>query len=226
MPFNEQKHFTVAYVITCFYGLTICLFVLSADIFNFGLIIFPLSQLEILQQIIRNFDKYTIKMRSQLNTSWSKACLATLKKCVHLHQDIIQYIKDYNDLFRTVTLFDAIQSSVQLSSIVLEVVMTGPTFTKLLEAVSFASSTLIRLFIFYWYADDVLIQSTRITQALIESNWHEQPIKIQKMMLFIIMRSNRQLKMDLGQFTNMSLNVFITIIRASYSYFTLVYGTN
>uniref|UniRef100_A0A6P7G1F0 Odorant receptor n=1 Tax=Diabrotica virgifera virgifera TaxID=50390 RepID=A0A6P7G1F0_DIAVI len=226
MPFNEQEHFTVAYAITCFYGFTICLFVLSADIFSFGLIIFPLSQLEILQQIFRNFDKYAIKMRSQLNTSWSKARMATLKKCVNLHQEIIQYIKDYNDLFRTVTLFDAIQSSVQLSSIVLEVVMTGPTLTKLLEAASFASSTLIRLFIYYWYADDVLIQSTRITQALIDSNWHEQPIEIQKMMLFIIMRSNRQLKMDLGQFTNMSLNVFITIIRASYSYFTLVYGTN
>ncbi|KAJ8976065.1 hypothetical protein NQ317_002540 [Molorchus minor] len=67
-------------------------------------------------------------------------------------------------------------------------------------------------------------QSCDIGQALYANTWYEQPQKIKKMLIVMKMRCNRSLGLEIGPFAIMSLNIFIGILKATYSYMMLVYG--
>ncbi|KAJ8958194.1 hypothetical protein NQ314_006447 [Rhamnusium bicolor] len=75
----------------------------------------------------------------------------------------------------------------------------------------FAFCMLIRLLVYYWYANEVMVQSTNIAIAIWESGWYEEPLEVQQMMKMMILRSNKALGLDIGPFATMTLNSFLGV---------------
>nr|QNH68034.1 odorant receptor 7 [Apriona germarii] len=82
---------------------------------------------------------------------------------------------------------------------------------------------LFRLFINYWYANEIMVQSSEIGMALYKSKWYEESLKLQKMMIIMLMRCNKELCLEIGPFAVMTLATFIGILKATYTYMTIIY---
>ncbi|KAJ8983700.1 hypothetical protein NQ317_009135 [Molorchus minor] len=82
---------------------------------------------------------------------------------------------------------------------------------------------LIRLLVYYWYANEIMEQSSNVALAVWQSEWYEEPQKVKQMMLMMIMRSNKALTLDIGPFSTMTLNTLLGILKATYSYMMIMY---
>ncbi|KAJ8947659.1 hypothetical protein NQ318_009543 [Aromia moschata] len=87
----------------------------------------------------------------------------------------------------------------------------------------FALCMLIRLLVYYWYANEIMEQSSNIAIAVWESEWYDEPQRVKQMMLMMIMRSNKPLVLDIGPFSTMTLSTFLRILKATYSYMMIMY---
>ncbi|KAJ8964917.1 hypothetical protein NQ314_004524 [Rhamnusium bicolor] len=56
-----------------------------------------------------------------------------------------------------------------------------------------------------------MVKSSDIAMALCASKWYEEPEKVKKLMLIMMMRCKRILCLQIGPFNNMSLETFLGV---------------
>ncbi|KAJ8976063.1 hypothetical protein NQ317_002538, partial [Molorchus minor] len=75
----------------------------------------------------------------------------------------------------------------------------------------FALSMFIRLLVYYWYANEIMTESSDVGLALCSSRWYDQPEKVKKMLIMMLMRCNRFLCLEIGPFSTMTLATFLGV---------------
>ncbi|CAG9854866.1 unnamed protein product [Phyllotreta striolata] len=223
LPFDDQEYYYTAYFIQCFCGLIPTFFTLFSDALTIGLIIYAIGQFKILNELFTNFETYANQMQHQLKCSKEEACFVTLRECILLHKSMLSFIDSFNELMGNVMVLDFLQSSFQLASAMLQVLTVTITPIHFLLGFQLAMCMVMRLLIYYWSANEIIIESSRISVAIYNSRWYEQSEVIKKSLLILIQRCNRPCKLEIGGFGIMSLETFISIMRATYSFITLIY---
>nr|QUP79569.1 odorant receptor 9 [Monochamus saltuarius] len=223
LPFDQQKYYVLTYILQSISIFMATTFVSCSEIVAFSLIIFGLCQIKILKLVLSNFQEYTMKVKQQLHCNQEEASYITLRECILKHQEIIEYIAEYNIAMRNIMVVDFLQSSLQLASIVLTLLVTKVTLVNTIYSGEFAVSMFLRLLVYYWYANEIMVNSSEIGMALCSSNWYEESERVQKMMLNMLIRCNKELCLEIGPFTVMTLRAFLAILKATYSYMMVIY---
>uniref|UniRef100_A0AAG5D6H9 Odorant receptor n=1 Tax=Anopheles atroparvus TaxID=41427 RepID=A0AAG5D6H9_ANOAO len=81
---------------------------------------------------------------------------------------------------------------------------------------------LTQIFAFYWHSNEVREESMAIAEAAYSGPWLEVHNSIKKKLLLIIIRAQRPLEVTVGNVYPMTLEMFQSLLNASYSYFTLL----
>ncbi|CAH1142515.1 unnamed protein product [Phyllotreta striolata] len=225
-PFDEQKHYMAAYLFQFSCGPITEFYIILSDALTIGLVIYAIGQFRILNELFANFDKYAIQVQNQLKCSKEEACLTALRECTIMHKKMLSFIDDFNDVMGNIMVLDFLQSSFQLASIVLQVLTTKVTLINFLLGFQFALSMVMRLLIYYWCANEIIVESSRISVSIYNSCWYEQPEVVKKSLLLLMQRCNKPCTLEIGSFGIMSLETFISIMRATYSFITLIYNVN
>ncbi|XP_011705120.1 PREDICTED: uncharacterized protein LOC105460373 [Wasmannia auropunctata] len=55
--------------------------------------------------------------------------------------------------------------------------------------------------------------------------WYKTPLHIQKMILFLLQRGEKEFALNIGGVFDASIEGFATLVKASVSYFTVIYST-
>ncbi|CAH1107871.1 unnamed protein product [Psylliodes chrysocephalus] len=210
-PFDETKHYYAGVIFQIPLELVFTVTMISVDMFTHSLIIHPLTEIRILTHIFQNFDKYVSKVKIDCGYDDATASFATLRECILLHKRIIKYVDDYNLVMSNVTLFDYLQSSLEFATIILQLNGGKSKIYGLVFVVTGAAGILSRLFISYWYADQLTSEASDIAQALFESNWYEQTKEIKKIFSIIIMRCSKEIALFIGPFDKMSMRIFLAV---------------
>nr|QXE93245.1 odorant receptor 19 [Eucryptorrhynchus brandti] len=223
-PINIQKHYWIAYCWNVFDGTLGSSFVINSDILTFSLIVFALSQLKILSYRLRqfNYERKNIDNFRNCDAYFKETFLNLVKE----HQKIIRYIDTFNQAMKYVMLFDFLQCSVQLATITLQLLVMEINAQNVFFVGEFMFTMIIRIVIYYFNANEVIFQSQALAMDLWQTNWYEQNAEVKKMMIFFMARAQRPLKFQIGPFGVMSLETFITILKATYSYMMLFINTS
>nr|WJJ63310.1 odorant receptor 10 [Pachyrhinus yasumatsui] len=226
-PFDEQTLYLAAYLWHILDSLVGASFVTYTDILMFSLIVYPTGQLKILQYILRNFEIYKQKIQKDYRIeNVDVAAFVTFRECINEHKKIIQYVDYFNASMNALMVFDFLQSSLQIATILTQVLGNKITLMLLAFVGAFFIGMILRLFLYYYYANEVVLLSCGLANSLWESTWYEQAPKVKFMMFIFIMMVQKSLKLKIGPFSVMSLDSFISILKATYSYIMLMYGTN
>ncbi|ENN80589.1 hypothetical protein YQE_02994, partial [Dendroctonus ponderosae] len=136
------------------------------------------------------------------------------------------YVNEINDCMSFVMLCDFLQSSLQVACILTQALENDIDVFLVLFMISFIGSMFLRLILYYHYGNELLTTSQNIALSAWQSNWYDQSPQVKIMIFTVIARAQKPLKFYLGQFGVMSLQAFISVLWASYSYMTLMYGLN
>nr|UTN00943.1 odorant receptor [Semanotus bifasciatus] len=144
-----------------------------------------------------------------------------IKSLVREHQDIIRYVGDLDYLMRWLFFGDFIGKSYHLTILLFyisEVVMMRDINTESLFAVACTMFVLSLMFSVYYSVNNIALEALSIDAAVYESNWYEQPIDIQRLLLVVMIRSQRPLELHIGNLDTVSITTLLKVLKAGYTY--------
>ncbi|XP_066246791.1 odorant receptor 10-like [Euwallacea similis] len=208
-PIDVQRNYWLAYCWNVCDGTLGSSFVINSDMLTFSLVVFAVSQLDILSYRLSQF---------KLMESGNKKMFIGL---IRQHQDIIAYVDAFNDGMKYVMLFDFLQSSVQFTTTMLQLLVMTINFQNVFFVGQFLMTMVMRIAIYYFNGNKIIYKSQKLAIDLWKTDWYLHNQQTKRLVSFFLLRAQKPLKFLIGPFGVMSLETFISILKATYSYMML-----
>ncbi|XP_025270217.1 uncharacterized protein LOC112639660 [Camponotus floridanus] len=89
----------------------------------------------------------------------------------------------------------------------------------------FVTLSVVYMFLANYVAQDVMDHNNDIFVTVYNVKWHAAPLHIQKLILFLLQRGAKDFTLSVGGLFVGSLECFAMLVKASVSYFTVIYST-
>ncbi|KAJ3663562.1 hypothetical protein Zmor_007813 [Zophobas morio] len=149
-----------------------------------------------------------------------------LIECVKHHKEIVRFAENTNTFSNWIILQQFFISAVSIGMTMFQLTMVTPLSSEFFSQISFLSSITTEIFMFCWYGNEVTIKSSKVPYALFQSQWIDAPLVAQKNMQFFVARCQKPVQMSALKLFYLSLDTFVSILRASWSYFALLNQVN
>uniref|UniRef100_A0AAG5D8E9 Odorant receptor n=1 Tax=Anopheles atroparvus TaxID=41427 RepID=A0AAG5D8E9_ANOAO len=176
--------------------------------------LFGLVQIKTLQHQLRTFRLQDLgEGTAMLNRK--------LQKLISDHKRIIRYVQDLNDLVTYICLIEFLSFGLMLCALLFLLNIIS-VMAQIVIVGAYIFMILTQIFAFYWHSNEVREESMAIAEAAYSGPWLEVHNSIKKKLLLIIIRAQRPLEVTVGNVYPMTLEMFQSLLNASYSYFTLL----
>ncbi|KAL6420301.1 hypothetical protein ACFW04_014806 [Cataglyphis niger] len=95
---------------------------------------------------------------------------------------------------------------------------------EILFSFIFVTICIIYMFVANYIAQDITDHNNDFFAAVYDVEWHEAPLHVQKLMLFLLQKGAKDFTVGVGGLFVGSLECFATLVKASVSYFTVIYS--
>ncbi|KAM0736505.1 Odorant receptor 4 [Formica fusca] len=151
----------------------------------------------------------------------------TVKALIRRHQRIIALSADIETLFSYIALMQFLWNTLVICCLgFLIVTSIGDTqdSTMLIKSLFFYVVITLEAFIFCYAGEYLSAKSRMIGDAAYEAKWYNSSPTQSRILLLLILRSQRKLTITIGKFMDLSLERFTTIIKASASYVSVLHA--
>ncbi|XP_011338486.1 putative odorant receptor 92a isoform X2 [Ooceraea biroi] len=211
----HSPYYEVTYTIQSFStihsGICTCCFDNFVSTFN----IHVAAQLKILAHKVEVIVEKCIEntVNGECPPNIMEMALKKLQNCIQQHLTLICYVRNMQRAFAVILLGQLLLSSIVICFGGFQFLETNVAVRKFLFACHFVGG-LIQLFIYTWTCNDIIIQSTAISDAAYNSKWYllsnNDPGKtLRKGLIMIMIRARRPCTLTAGYVTVISLDTFM-----------------
>ncbi|XP_026480257.1 putative odorant receptor 92a [Ctenocephalides felis] len=168
--------------------------------------------------VCMHFRLLAQKMRTLTSKSEHRLLdLEDLRPCIEEHQKLIEI----ENIFSPSILVNFIGSSLMIC-------LSGFQITEslivieLITYIIFLTTSLLQIYTLCSYGNQLIDTSGEIAWAAYDSPWTDASMKYKKSLQFIILRAQRQQTYTAMKFSTVSFESFASVLKASFSYFTLL----
>ncbi|PSN46067.1 Odorant receptor 62 [Blattella germanica] len=146
-----------------------------------------------------------------------------LNECLKFHQDMLLFVKEMDE---HVSLFMLAQIGVYVGFLCMNIFalsivpMLSPLF---LQVAMFITSISCLLLVFSWYGNELQLKSLEVADAAYNCDWVNGPEPFKKSLIMLIWRAQKPVKLTAWKFFTVDLNLFITVMKTSYSYYQVMH---
>ncbi|KAG7207067.1 hypothetical protein KM043_000949 [Ampulex compressa] len=152
---------------------------------------------------------------------------SSIETLIASHQKIISVSKIVEDIFCYIALMEFLTNSLVLCCLGFVIVIAlgaEDAVTTLVEYVLFYVTSNVEVFVMCFAGEYLSIKSKMIGDAAYESRWYSFDARDRRLLLLLTMRSQKCLTITIGKFTDLSLERFTTILKASASYVSVLHA--
>ncbi|XP_012526711.2 odorant receptor 4 isoform X2 [Monomorium pharaonis] len=153
--------------------------------------------------------------------------MSTIKALIRRHQRIIALSADIETLFSYIALMQFLWNTLVICCLgFLIVTAIGDTqgSTMMIKSLFFYVVITLEAFIFCYAGEYLTAKGRMIGDAAYEAKWYNSNPTQSRIILLLILRSQRKLTITIGKFMDLSLERFTTIIKASASYVSVLHA--
>ncbi|KYQ60523.1 Putative odorant receptor 13a [Trachymyrmex zeteki] len=146
----------------------------------------------------------------------SKSSLAAIKDLVNRHQRIIDLSDDIEDLFSNIALLQFIWNTLVICCIGFVIVISIGTeegSTMITKSLIFYVAITLEAFVFCYAGEYLSAKSKSISDAAYECLWYDLTPSECRILMFLMLRSQKRLTITAGKITDLSLEGFTTDLR-------------
>nr|XP_012219939.1 PREDICTED: odorant receptor 22c-like [Linepithema humile] len=184
----------------------------------FTLVLHLGGQIDIMCQDFKNINE---------KISFRKSSASTIEMLVERHNKIIFLSDNMEKLFSFIALMQVFWNTLVmccLGIIVIISVNNGAGIIMIVKTIFAYFGIMIEIFNICFAGEYLSLKSKSIADAAYDSLWYNLPLNKSKLISFIIMRSQKRLAITAGKMTNLSLEAFTSIMKASVSYVSVLYA--
>ncbi|XP_012524730.1 odorant receptor 4 [Monomorium pharaonis] len=218
-PFDINTQSTYRFVlVTDFFFLLTCS--CSAAITNALLVILILhtaGQINILRYWLMELTSFKEKNKNE-----SIAVIMT--KIIQKHQKIILFTENIESLYTYIALVLFASNMILICLVAFLVVkrISALNAELIIKNLLFFTITNIEAYIYCYLGEYLRDKSRKIDFAVYSSTWYDMKNKDSSTLLFVLLRSQKQLTLTIGKMMDLSLQTFTSIMNASGSYLSVL----
>ncbi|XP_055589098.1 odorant receptor 67d-like [Uranotaenia lowii] len=141
---------------------------------------------------------------------------SVLQVCV-AHKEVIAYEEALDKSYRRVV-FVQVMTSVAILSTTLFVFYMTMQIANLL----FMLAAILQLLEFCILGVTITIKNDQIVRALYDIRWYKLPVKQQRILSFILFKSQNAVEMTIGGLAELNMSTFVEIVKTIYTYFAMM----
>ncbi|XP_060526087.1 odorant receptor 22a-like [Cylas formicarius] len=162
-----------------------------------------------------------MQIRFRKMVTYGDDVVVTLRDLVLEHQKVIDFVDQLNAAMKNLILLEYLLHSLNFASVSIQFIKSERNISMAFP-VCYLGLLVVQTFFLGWNANEVKIQSLMMADALYESPWYEQTQEVKGLLLVALTRSQRPLTLTIGPFDAMTVESSLTIMKASYSYVTVM----
>ncbi|XP_063832633.1 odorant receptor Or2-like [Ostrinia nubilalis] len=142
-------------------------------------------------------------------------------ECHRHHTFLVKQSEVFDKLLSPVMFIYVLICSMSICCSVVQFFSSGATAAQKLWVIQYTSAQIAQLFLFCWHGNEVFVESKDVDQGVYESDWWKANPRMRKQVLLLAGKLNRPILYTAGPFSRLTVPTFISIIKGSYSFFTL-----
>ncbi|XP_032669851.1 odorant receptor 13a-like [Odontomachus brunneus] len=159
------------------------------------------------------------------NTFYCGSSEHTIGILIEKHNKVISFSQNIGKLFSLVALTQILLNTIVICALGFLLMASDKEIgIGLLKTIFAYSAMVMEVFIFCFVGEYLSFKSKSLADAAYNSLWYNMIPNQSKKLLFVIMRSQKQLNITAGGMTNLSLETFTSIMKASASYVSVLYA--
>ncbi|RZC32280.1 7tm 6 domain containing protein [Asbolus verrucosus] len=143
--------------------------------------------------------------------------------CIKHHRAILKFAENSSKFANWIILGQFFISALSIGMTMFRLTTVVPLSGEFFSFIAFLMGIVVETFTFCWFGNEVEIKSSQIPYAVFESSWTNASTEVKKHMIFFITKCQKPLKMSALNLFYLSLDTFTKILRASWSYFAVLY---
>ncbi|XP_011870732.1 PREDICTED: odorant receptor 13a-like isoform X2 [Vollenhovia emeryi] len=154
-----------------------------------------------------------------------KSIAATTSKIIQKHQKIIKFSRHIESLYTYIALLQFVSNTIMICSlgfVIVTAIGSPNAVEQLLQSLLFYTITNLEAFIFCYAGEYLNNKSREIGVAAYNCEWYDLKSAESRLLLFIIVRSQKQLSLTVGKLMDLSLQSFTSIMNTSGSYLSVL----
>nr|AII01107.1 odorant receptor [Dendrolimus kikuchii] len=196
----------------------------SFDTMVISLVAVCRCRIRLLQLTLRNlFEDIEVNGKRLLSDDDNRKVAERLRACIIKHQAILESGFQIRTCFSysilaqfTVSIVILCVSAYQVGEVELD------NKLRLVFMIAYLLSMAVQVFVYCYQGNCISEESVEIADTLYEMPWYVCSLSIRKTLLVMMVRSRRPIELTAGGFATLSLGCFMSIIKVSYSFFTVL----
>ncbi|XP_014480074.1 PREDICTED: odorant receptor 4-like [Dinoponera quadriceps] len=148
-----------------------------------------------------------------------------MRKIIQKHQKIIYFTDNIENLYTFIALLQFVSNVLMiclLGFLIITALDNPNAMEKIVRSLSYYSVTNLEAFIFCYAGEYLINKSKAIGNAAYDTSWYNMEPEQSRIILFIILRSQKQLTLTIGKMMNLSLQQFANIMNSAGSYISVL----
>ncbi|XP_061383613.1 odorant receptor 94a-like [Danaus plexippus] len=229
-PFDATKRpayqWTYAYTILFFIALSINAAVnLCCDVLVAALIAQCRCRLRLIAQSLRTLcDDVDVDKKGRITADSEKVVGSRVRSIVMRHQLVLAQVEQLQQCFSVPILGQFAVASFIICVTAYQMAFVTNLY-RLISMASFEIAVTIQVYIYCVAGTNLTIDSDEVSRAAYECPWYECPASIRRLLLVIMVRCKRATVITVAGIVEISLDTFMSIMKASYTFFTVLQST-
>ncbi|XP_011631566.2 odorant receptor 13a-like [Pogonomyrmex barbatus] len=174
-------------------------------------------------EIMRYWLMQLVPRDNKNNHTFDKSI--STNKIIQKHQKIINFSKNIENLYSYIALVQFVSNTIMICTlgfVIVTAIESPNAVEQIMKSFLFYTITNLEAFIFCYAGEYLNNKSKEIGIAAYNCEWYDLKSTESRVLMFIILRSQKQLTLTVGKMMDLSLESFTSIMNASGSYLSVL----
>ncbi|XP_045772957.1 uncharacterized protein LOC123872618 [Maniola jurtina] len=167
-------------------------------------------------------DGLDIDDDGRLTVASDRTVRVHLRHCVVRHQAVLAQAKLLQRCFSMSLLAQFSVSMIIICVSAYQLAFEATNLVRVISMVAYLAVMMLQVFIYCYQGNQLVEESAAVATAAYTCPWYTCSIPVRRSLLLVMTRTRLSTKLTAGGFTQLSLATFMAIIKASYSFFTVL----
>uniref|UniRef100_A0A1A9X570 Odorant receptor n=1 Tax=Glossina brevipalpis TaxID=37001 RepID=A0A1A9X570_9MUSC len=226
LPYNLYNPFFVYHQSTELFILSILMEMILMNTVGFQQVVddsYPIIYVNILRTHIDLLLK-RIKRLGLARSMSHEETYEELKLCIIDHKNIIEVYNIVSSVISMTMFVQFTTTAIVLGTTLINILLFATNFLSTIASCFYVLAVIAEIFPLCYYAQYLIDESNLLADAMFHSNWMEQDLRYQKLLIFFTQRSQRVMDLSAGKLFPITLKSFLSVAKFSFSLYTLIKG--
>nr|AXY83389.1 putative odorant receptor 10 [Conopomorpha sinensis] len=165
-------------------------------------------------------------LSKQESITFSKAFDRLFVKSLLHYEDINRLASGTLDVFGDAILFQFLVTGWIICTTAYKAINMDPASVEFFSMIFYMSCILVQIFLYCFYGNEITYESMKIMESVYEMNWLDISPSQRRALIIFMERVKRPIEPKAGHLIPLTASTFITIIKSSYTFYTVLKTTD